>query len=419
MKEKICPHCGAPLPEEASFCPRCAGSINRRTALRPPTYIPIPFLRFLVLAGIGAAVLAALFFYFSPKKVEGTGDVIYTDDDGTYQILSNVSTDRYYPMSLISQDAGDAKSYRFPLRLYINHKDTGVDASGIFLQKVESCELLIEQPPDSAGPVTATEPLTALEYPGTALVSYINFSRRSSSPVWLIWSLHMKNGDTISVKSELSVTPIHTYEYSQENADLSTSQSLQELIDRLVKETDRKDIVNITLPAVTYDEPLVLYGRAFNLTGTRSGEKQTAFSSGIRIRAAEDGQDWICYFTDLDFPGTGKRVAISAANRVWTRECRFTDWDTALLAHGDAWINTTDCLFEGNQIGLHYNISGGGSSDTRFTGNTFTGNATAVLLEQVATDIRMDFGDCLFEGNGTDIDNRCRQPVDISQAVFQ
>lgn len=340
MKEKICPHCGAPLPEEASFCPRCAGSINRRTALRPPTYIPIPFLRFLVLAGIGAAVLAALFFYFSPKKVEGTGDVIYTDDDGTYQILSNVSTDRYYPMSLISQDAGDAESYRFPLRLYINHKDTGVDASGIFLQKVESCELLIEQPPDSAGPVTATEPLTALEYPGTALVSYINFSRRSSSPVWLIWFLHMKNGDTISVRSELSVTPIHTYEYSQENADLSTSQSLQELIDRLVKETDRKDIVNITLPAVTYDEPLVLYGRAFNLTGTRSGEKQTAFSSGIRIRAAEDGQDWICYFTDLDFPGTGKGVAISAANRVWTRGCRFTDWDTALLAHGDAWINT-------------------------------------------------------------------------------
>ena len=419
MKEKVCPHCGAPLPEEASFCPRCAGSINRRTVLKPPPYIPIPFLRVLILVGIGAAVLTALFIYFSPKKVDGTGYAVYTDADGTYQILSNVSTDRYYPMSLIPQDAGDAESYRFPLRLYINHQDTGADASGIFLQKVETCELLIEQPPDSSGPVTATEPLTALEYPGTALVSYINFNRRSSSPIWLIWSLHMKNGDSISVRSELSVTPIRTYEYSQENADLSTSKSLQELIDRLVKETNRKDIVNITLPAVTYDEPLVLYDRAFNLTGTQSGEKRTAFSSGIQIRAAQEGQDWICCFSGLDFPGDGNGVAISAANRVWTRECCFTDWNTALLAYGNAWINTTDCLFERNRIGLHYNVSGGGGSDPRFTGNTFRENATAVLLEQVAADLRMDFTDCLFEGNDTDIDNRCRQPVDISQAIFQ
>ena len=31
----------------------------------------------------------------------------------------------------------------------------------------------------------------------------------------------------------------------------------------------------------------------------------------------------------------------------------------------------------------------------------------------------MDFGGCVFTDNGTDIDNRCSQPVDISQAIFQ
>lgn len=67
-----------------------------------------------MLAGIGAAVLIALFIYFSPKKMEGTGYVIHTDADRTYQILPNVSTGRYYPMSLIPQDAGDAESYCFP-----------------------------------------------------------------------------------------------------------------------------------------------------------------------------------------------------------------------------------------------------------------------------------------------------------------
>ena len=28
--EQICPHCGASLPEEASFCPHCARDIHSR-----------------------------------------------------------------------------------------------------------------------------------------------------------------------------------------------------------------------------------------------------------------------------------------------------------------------------------------------------------------------------------------------------
>jgi len=33
---KTCPHCGAPLPEEAAFCPVCAKSVNQRTEPTPP-----------------------------------------------------------------------------------------------------------------------------------------------------------------------------------------------------------------------------------------------------------------------------------------------------------------------------------------------------------------------------------------------
>lgn len=40
-------------------------------------------------------------------------------------------------------------------------------------------------------------------------------------------------------------------------------------------------------------------------------------------------------------------------------------------------------------------------------------------MESVPTDVTMKFADCLFSGNGTDIDNRCGQQLDISQAVFQ
>ena len=43
MEEKpvlnqICPSCGAQLPQEASFCPYCAQSINQRVELEPPAH---------------------------------------------------------------------------------------------------------------------------------------------------------------------------------------------------------------------------------------------------------------------------------------------------------------------------------------------------------------------------------------------
>ena len=36
-RNQTCPHCGAALPGEASFCPYCAESVNRRTELTPPS----------------------------------------------------------------------------------------------------------------------------------------------------------------------------------------------------------------------------------------------------------------------------------------------------------------------------------------------------------------------------------------------
>lgn len=72
-----------------------------------------------------------------------------------------------------------------------------------------------------------------------------------------------------------------------------------------------------------------------------------------------------------------------------------------------------------NGTGLYYNSTGDSYSDTRFTGNQFRENNTAVLLENVPTIAEMDFSDCVFENNGIDIDNRCGQALGISYAVFQ
>ena len=85
-----------------------------------------------------------------------------------------------------------------------------------------------------------------------------------------VWTLHMNNRDTIRIRSALTVTPIHTYRYDSQNADLTDSRALQSLIDQLARETNHKDVVAIELPAVTYDAPLILHSRSFSLTGTET-----------------------------------------------------------------------------------------------------------------------------------------------------
>ena len=46
-------------------------------------------------------------------------------------------------------------------------------------------------------------------------------------------------------------------------------------------------------------------------------------------------------------------------------------------------------------------------------------NTTALLLEQVPGGQELVFADCRFAGNGTDIDNRCDQPLNLTRAIFE
>ena len=70
-------------------------------------------------------------------------------------------------------------------------------------------------------------------------------------------------------------------------------------------------------------------------------------------------------------------------------------------------------------MGLHFNSTGTSVSHTMYNDNLFRDNGTAVLLQNVPTDVALNFQDSVFSGNGTDIDNRCEQPLDISRAIFE
>ena len=39
-------------------------------------------------------------------------------------------------------------------------------------------------------------------------------------------------------------------------------------------------------------------------------------------------------------------------------------------------------------------------------------------MENIPTDVTLDFSGTVFTGNGTDLDNRCNQALDLSGATF-
>ena len=53
--ERKCPHCGADLPEEASFCPHCARTVHRRKAAKAP----VPMLKRALLGLLALVLLSA------------------------------------------------------------------------------------------------------------------------------------------------------------------------------------------------------------------------------------------------------------------------------------------------------------------------------------------------------------------------
>ena len=90
--EKNCPHCGAPLPQEAAFCPHCAQSVNRRNQAKVP--VPFPWRKALrvglpLLVVIG--LLLGWYLCTRPRIYDdgGTATVTYTDRDGSYQLLQD------------------------------------------------------------------------------------------------------------------------------------------------------------------------------------------------------------------------------------------------------------------------------------------------------------------------------------------
>ena len=409
-----CPSCGAPLPEAAAFCPHCARPLAPKRRARTP----FPRRKALLWAGLLLALAAAglgLRYLTRPQVYDGVGEVRYTSGGREYQLLVAWPGNRCQPAPDIYM-YGDAEStIRWPSRLYVNYQDTGADAWTEFEQSVRQVTVEVVQDPAGASQLSASVPSHDDYSPDAAMVSYLDFAGDCGSPQ-VVWTAEMDNGDLIRVRQNIIVTRTYSYTYHYRDYPMDTLEDLQALVDRIHRETNRRDEVVICLPPVTYTGSLELSGRSFTFRGCTDGSGRTVFTDTVQVTTPDAHR--INYFHDIDFLGDGGGIAISASFKCQAENCTFTGWKTGMLGYGTAWVNVIGCRFADNDVGFHFNSTGQSASHTLYHDNIFLNNGTGVLLENVPTDITLDFTGSEFAENGTDIENLCDQPIDVSQAIF-
>ncbi len=419
MERKNCPHCGAQLPNEATFCPYCARNVNSRKEIHPPRRLSKRAVRISLAVLAALSLILAAWLYTRPRTYDdgGTATVLYTDQDGSYQLLLGWGNDPYTPAPKVYQEAELDGEYRFPMCLFVHHKGSDANAANAFMNKVESITAQFGPADAPEGYITYTDPAPHGHCPEAMAVSFVDFLGRDNSAVGT-WTITMNNGDVIRLHQTLEIRVIQTVDYYPEDTAMGTRSELQALIDEIGETVDPDAVVNLHLPAVTYAGELTIGKRPVNLLGSTEGEGRTVFTGALRVTTGVNG--WICEIDDIDFVGSGREnVAVTAAARVHLTGCTFTGWKTAVLAHGNSWLNFRYCEFQDNTVGFHFNASQSTVSHSQFTGNHFTENDTAILWEGTPVDVAISFHESVFSHNGTDIDNRNGQSIDISQAAFE
>lgn len=420
--KKQCPFCGAELHAAASFCPFCTHIVNARSTLRlgkMKIYRKKILRTATALLTICAAALCVYLYHLPRVFDSGTSETIYTDRDGSYQICIAWQNSPFTPEPKRYTNSELDFDYRYPTLLYVNHVESKTHATEDFLPKVDSITAEFVRA-DEGLTISCTQPRRDTDYiPDAAAVTFVDhrLSAEGSFSAVLEITLHMKNGDTIRVQQEHFFESIRTLEYDSTDAPMDTIEELQALVDEIADTVSAEDVVTIQLPPVTYQGGLNLGQRPFNLTGSADNAgNRTAFTGPVLLDFPDVG---LSYFEHINFIGDGTGVGISTTARLHLTDCRVSGWETGVLCTGTAWVNADDTLFDGNTVAFHFNSTGHNVTDTQYERNRFRDNGTAILLESVPTDISLKFPDTIFERNGTDLDNRCGQTLEINEAVFR
>ena len=411
---KKCKNCGAELPEDASFCPHCAQSQIEKTEVKPPR----PWRKKALIAASCAIllVLAVLACALShrPKTYEGGASVTYADKDGEYELLASfVSSDlaNHVPEEKRTISLSADESSCLPALLGV-FQDGELADPGSFFAKVESCTL--EAFPNENGALEISEPVYDTVFSPAAWECDVIFTGASGTNE-LVWTLQMKNGDTIRLRQTFEVIPLVHQAFTPEDAPLNTMEDLRALLERINTEVPADTIVDIYLPAATYTGNLTMASRAVNLYGCNDGSGRTFFAGSLSVRTDSPSLVTLC---DLDFVGNGG-TGLSSTASAQIFGCSFSGWDIGAAVQDGGMIGVENCIFRNNGIGFRYDTANYSFFKTGFPDCTFEGNGTGLQFARLPGTMALDFAFTVFSGNEIDIDNPIGYPADLSKAIFE
>ena len=411
---KKCSYCGAELPEKASFCPHCAQSQIEKAEVKPPRLWRKKAFLAVSCVLIAAMVILACTYANRAKTYEGGANVVYTDKDGAYELLvtfhpDDIANNRPVRTKTVSLSTNEFSSMTAMLGVYHNGELADTEA---FFEKVESCTL--EAFPNENGALQISPPIYSDVFAPSARECDVFFTGTSGTNQ-LVWTLRMKNGDTIRLSETFEVITLVHQVFTPEDAPMETIEDLKALLNRIDGEVSDDTIVDIYLPAVTYEGGLTMTSRAVNLYGCTDGGGRSCFTGTLSIRTDSPSLVTLC---DLDFLGSGG-TGLSSSASAMIFGCTFSGWDTGAEVADGGMIGVENCVFKNNGTGFRYDTANFSFFKSGFPDCTFENNGTGVQFARLPGSMPLDFSYTVFSGNEIDIDNPIDYPLDLSDAIFQ
>ena len=411
---KKCRNCGAYLPEGASFCPHCTQSQIEKQKVKPPHLWRKKALIAALAVLVLVAAALAVFLPHRPKTYEGGAFFTYTDQDGTYELLvgtfSNAIGDKQ-PEEKRTLSLSVDETSCLPALLGVFQNGTLADPEA-FLAKVERCTL--EAFPNENEALDIAEPRHDETFAPSLLSAEVFFTGASGTNE-LVWTLTMKNGDTIRLKHTYEILPLVHEAFTAEDYPLNTMEDLEALLDRIDKEVPAETVVDIYLPPVTYTGDLHISSHAVNLYGCSDGSGRTVIEGSLTVSTHNPDNVML---HDLDFVGNGGNGLTATASAViWN--CSFTGYDIGAAVEDGGMIGVEACTFRNNRIAFSYDTLHYSSFKPGFPDCMVEDNGIGIRFVNLPGAMPLDFSGTVFSGNGTDIDNPIRYPIDLSNAIFE
>ena len=432
--DKKCPHCGAPLAQDASFCPHCTATLAQRRVIALPR-AGHRRSRWLLLAAVIAAAAAAVVLWLSRPggtPPEDTADkedaaqaaadpylaacqTYYTGADGReYHVFTAMTPSiegRTDPVGYHSELIPAGGTVDFPATVMVEDAVTQDYAAEDFAALLDSWDVSVTAP-EGVSRVKLWD--AEEETPESPALLY---RRLRADPTCthneVVWTLRMKSGDVLHLTMTVEFEEQQALRITPEDAPLETAQELQALLDRLAEEYNADTSITVELPDVTYDAP-VSVGCAVTLKG--SG---TAFAAPVTVTPLSDTERCHAYvrFSEVSFEGDGSGTGVTARAPTYLENCRVTGWDVGALAVNGGWVYLHGGYIGGNGVGARYDSAYSNSYTYTIRRIDFLNNTTALELLCLPPNSYAALDDCRFRGNGTDVYNPGGYRIEVNNGT--